>query len=380
MITIKGEFNSADIYANKVEDSALQQIYGFLNNKAFSGSKIVIMPDVHAGAGCVIGFTSTLTNKIIPNLIGVDIGCGVLSSNIGTDPIDFAELDKAIRKNVPSGHNVHTSQSNGDWIAKKVKGGALHTEVKKICDRLDLDFTRVIASLGTLGGGNHFIEVDKDQEGKFWLTLHSGSRNFGLKIANYWQSIAKAKTHGILGTMSGLEYLEGEDYNGYLADMQVAQMYAQMNREFMLRQILRNSGMEDRPWGQSVESVHNYIDLEHDIIRKGAISARLNEPVIIPWNMRDGIIIGVGKGNAEWNNSAPHGAGRVMGRMVAKRTLDLKDFEDSMKGVWTSCVNKDTIDESPMVYKDHTVIQSLISDTVEITNVLVPVYNFKASD
>jgi tRNA-splicing ligase RtcB len=379
MLELKGEYSSCIIYNDNVELTAMSQIYTLLNNKAFIGSKIRIMPDVHAGSGCVIGFTSTLTDKIISNLVGVDIGCGVYSVCTGRKNIDFKMLDKVIRKYVPSGHNVHTSQSDGDWIKKDFKKTPMYDDIQKICKRQNQDFDRVVASLGSLGSGNHFCEVDKDQEGLLWLTIHSGSRNFGLKIANYWQSIAKAKTHGTEGTMNGLEYLEDEDYKGYLSDMMIAQIYAHKNRSCMMEQILSHMDLVYGD-GRSVESVHNYIDLDHKIIRKGAISARKNEPVIIPWNMRDGLIIGVGKGNDDWNQSAPHGAGRIMGRQVAKKSLRLEDFEDSMKGIWTSCVNKDTIDESPMAYKPFQEIQDLIGDTVEITNRLIPVYNFKSGE
>jgi RNA-splicing ligase RtcB len=379
MIEIQGEYNSCIIYNDNVELTAMSQIYTFLNNKAFSGAKIRIMPDVHAGSGCVIGFTSTLTDKIIPSLVGVDIGCGVYSVNTGRKNIDFKKLDEVIRKFVPSGHNVHTSQSDGDWISKDFKKTPMYDDVRKICEKQGQDFDRVIASLGSLGGGNHFCEVDKDQDGILWLTVHSGSRNFGLKIANYWQSIAKAKTHGTEGTMNGLEYLEDIDYKGYLSDMMIAQIYAHKNRSCIMEQILAHMDLVYGD-GRSVESVHNYIDINHEIIRKGAISAMLNEPVIIPWNMRDGLIIGTGKGNPDWNFSAPHGAGRIMGRMVAKKSLQLEDFEDSMKGIWTSCVSKDTIDESPMAYKPYEEIQDLIGDTVDIKYTLKPVYSFKANE
>ena len=379
MLEISGEYNSAIIYNDNVEQSALSQIYALLNNEVSIGSKIRIMPDVHAGAGCVIGYTATLTNKIIVNLIGVDIGCGITSICIGKKDIDFQKLDDIIHIYVPSGHNVHTSQSGGEWIQKDFKKSSIYDDVRKICEKQDQDFNRVMASLGSSGGGNHFCEVDKDQDGLLWLTVHSGSRNFGLKIANYWQSIAKAKTHGTEGTMNGLEYLKDEDYQGYLTDMMIAQIYAHKNREYILQQIQEKMDLVYGD-GRSVESVHNYIDLDHEIIRKGAISAMLNEPVIIPWNMRDGLIIGTGKGNPDWNFSAPHGAGRIMGRQVAKKSLQLSDFEDSMKGIWTSCVSKDTIDESPMAYKPYEEIQDLIGDTVDIKYTLKPVYSFKANE
>jgi RNA-splicing ligase RtcB len=353
---------------DEIEPEALQQIYNFLNCPAFEGAKIRIMPDVHAGAGAVIGFTSTLTDKIIPNVIGVDIGCGVLTVNLGAiQGIDFVALDNHIRTYIPSGFNVN---SRVDPLL-----GQEAEVYRRVARETEQDEDRVLKSLKSLGGGNHYLEVGRDQNGNVWVTLHSGSRNFGLKIANWHQ----AKAVKTVGKGRGLEWLEGERATDYLEHMKIAQQYAAQNRRLMAEEILKFFGKKLASL-ELVESVHNYINFQDRILRKGAISAHEGERVVIPWNMRDGMILGRGKGNPEWNFSAPHGAGRVMGRGQAKRTLDLEDFKKTMDGIWTSCVNKDTLDESPMVYKDPAMIQAAIADTVDIELTVKPLYNFKASE
>jgi RNA-splicing ligase RtcB len=329
------------------------------------------MPDAHAGAGAVIGFTSTLGSKIIPNIVGVDIGCGVLAFNIGKRndlKIDFEKVDSFIKENIPFGMNVRNNAVK-DFITSFSMD-----KVKKICNDQGQDYERVLKSLGTLGSGNHFIEIDIDEEDDYWILIHTGSRNFGLKIANYYQSIAKSKC----GKMGGLEFLEGEDANNYLHDMYIAQMYASDNRRLIGYLFLKK--FLGILYGDIVESVHNYIKMNDKIIRKGAISAYSGEKVIIPLNMRDGAIIGIGKGNKEWNFSAPHGAGRILSRSKAKETVSLDDFKETMKGIWSSCIGKGTLDESPFVYKDANSIIELIDETVLIQKRLKPVYNFKAGE
>lgn len=365
MLEYQGKYTTCSVMIDEIEEEAVQQIYRFLNSPAFEGAKIRIMPDVHAGAGAVVGFTSTLTDKVIPNVIGVDIGCGVSSICLGPlENIDFAALDRFIRENIPSGFSVREKPLALD--------AQLRNEVQAVSNATEQDTSRVMRSVGTLGGGNHFIEVGKDEYNDCWLTVHTGSRNFGLKIANFHQ----AKAVRTVGKGHGLEWLEGEAKNQYLEHMQVAQRFAAVNRSRILVHIIE--GFFQGRATKRVDSVHNYIDFGDGVIRKGAIAANKGQRVIIPWNMRDGLIIGKGKGNSEWNYSAPHGAGRVLGRGQAKRALQLEDFEASMEGIWTSCVGKDTIDESPMAYKPAEVIMAAIGDTIEVERVVKPVYNFKA--
>jgi RNA-splicing ligase RtcB len=366
MLDFTGKYASCRVMIDDVEEEAVKQIYGFLNCPAFEGAKIRVMPDVHAGAGAVVGFTSTLVDKVIPNVIGVDIGCGVSSYRLGPlENVDFDGLDRHIRENVPSGFNVNERLEPKFFdISDKYRAVARATEQ---------DEGRVVRSLKSLGGGNHFIEVGRDQNGDLWLTIHSGSRNFGLKIA-LWHQAKAIKT---VGKGRGLEWLEGEDAQAYLGHMKIAQEFASDNRRLMADAILRFFGMGVKS-AESVESIHNYINFADKIVRKGAISAHAGERVIIPWNMRDGLIIGRGKGSEDWNFSAPHGAGRTMARGRAKRELELEDFQSAMEGIWTKCVTKDTIDESPMAYKDHKKIQGAIGDTVDIELTVKPVYSFKA--
>jgi RNA-splicing ligase RtcB len=368
-----------------------------------------IMPDVHAGSGCVIGYTAKLTNKVVPNLIGVDIGCGVRAWKLGKRSIigeNFDKLDKFIKRFIPSGKgNVHE-----EAVA------TLPPEVEDICKKTGQKYDYVLHSVGSLGGGNHFLEIDLDDEDNLWLVIHSGSRNFGSKVAEYHQDVAEQclmgmskeefdrqvqiikqtkkgkgievaiqalrKTARTKGKATGLEYLEGEALQDYLNDMQIAQRYAALNREVMGR-IIINQFYDLHDYDlESIESVHNYINFEDKIVRKGSISAHAGEKVIIPLNMADGIILGTGKGNADWNWSAPHGAGRKMSRSKAKATIQLEDFQDIMrkKGVWTSTADKSTLDEAPQAYKKAEHIIKYLTDTVDIQVQMRPIYNFKASE
>ena len=380
---IKGKFAEAIVFNDLVDENSIKQIIQIVNCKVAESSKIRIMPDVHAGAGCVIGFTSTITKRIVPNLIGVDIGCGVIAWKLeGLSAILFDELDKFIRKNIPAGFNVnnHFNKREVENVFRSfahIQWKHFENRVNEICDKINIDKDRVWKSIGSLGGGNHFIEIDKDQNSNYWLVIHSGSRNFGLQIANYHQKKAKKNLEGKDGIIRGLEYLEGADAEEYYDDMKVAQIYARLSRMTMGKRIVENYfNIKD---AEHIESVHNYIDFNDGVLRKGAISAHKGEPVIIPLNMADGCIIGIGKGNLDWNNSAPHGAGRTMSRTKAKQTIDINEYKDKMKNIWSSCVGEGTIDEAPQVYKNADDIIALVKDAVNIVDRMISVYNFKAN-
>ena len=378
---IEGKYNKAFIYAADIEAELSRQISTFLNHEAFVDSHIAIMPDVHAGKGAVIGFTGTLGDRVIPNVIGVDIGCGVKSWCIGPTKIDYQYLDNFIRGSIPFGRSIrHKPYPQIENVIKnsfsELSLPAFLKQIRTICSDQNQDHDRVLCSLGSLGGGNHFIELDKDNHDNTWLTIHSGSRNFGLRIAEYHQSVARKRC----GSMGGLEYLEGADKNDYLEQMKIAQHYAQINRQIMGETIIKDffNLMVDQL--RSIESIHNYISFKDSVIRKGAISAHKNEPVIIPFNMADGIIIGQGLGNPDWNFSAPHGAGRQMSRTAARKHLSVDEFKSRMTDVWSSCVGKSTIDESPMAYKPTQLVSDYLHETIKIEQKLRPIYNFKAED
>jgi tRNA-splicing ligase RtcB len=395
MITIQGKYNSANVMIDNLDEETISQIYSFLNHPAFANTYIAIMPDAHKGAGAVIGFTAKRNDYVIPNVVGVDIGCGVLAINLGYPSIDFAKLDQFIRENVPSGFSV---RGKFDKMVTGRRPSELVTrEVIELSGKTEQDQSRVIGSIGTLGGGNHFIEIDHDEStGMDWLLIHSGSRNFGLKIANYYQNKAKA----LLKTMfigadayKDAEYLPmGSGGGEYLEAMMVAQSYAKLNRavmaEVIMKHIYGNSPSVDFKTimmkGQSyipvIDTVHNYISFEDNIIRKGAVSAQEGELLVIPFNMRDGVMMCRGKGNSKWNYSAPHGAGRIISRNKAKRELSMVDFTASMQGIYTTTATQNTIDESPMAYKDKDMIIAAVAETVDIDRFLKPVYNFKAGE
>ena len=393
------------IYAMVIENEAKEQIELLSQQKSFCDQKIRIMPDVHAGKGCVIGFTSTIGDYIIPNVVGVDICCGMLTVELGKCDIDLQKLDDAIRRYVPSGRNVHEGR-----ICKFEKLQSLH------CYRELKDTKRLERSLGTLGGGNHFIEVGVDVDGKKYLVIHTGSRNLGKQVAEYYQNlayellcgkdellqkqeqlIADYKAQGRRKEVQkeikklkakykaqdcdipkDLAYLTGKYKEQYLHDMSICQEYAVLNRYHIAKIIIEKLGLNST--SHSFETIHNYIDLDSNIIRKGAINADRGKRLLIPLNMRDGCIIGIGKGNADWNNSAPHGAGRIMSRTMAKTKFSMEEYQDSMQGIFTTSVCKHTLDELPMAYKNMNDIIDVIGDTVEISNIIKPVYNFKASD
>lgn len=397
------------IFTENIEPEALNQIYTLVKQPAFAGCKVRIMPDVHAGAGCVIGFTADLGDKVIPNIVGVDIGCGMLTVELGTVDIDLAQIDSIIRKYVPSGCNVHEGR-----IVR-------FEELQQLrCFRELKDTKRLERSIGTLGGGNHFIEIDADSEGVKYLIIHSGSRNLGKQVADYYQNlaieimsgkdelyamqeklIADYKAQGRkaeiqkaikelhrkfnpnpLGIPKELCYLTGKYREDYLHDMKICQHFAAINRYQIANTIVSNLfGADIAYWKlPTFETIHNYIEFGSNMVRKGAVSAKEGEKLLIPINMRDGCIIGVGKGNEDWNCSAPHGAGRIMSRSKAKEIISLEDFKDSMSGIYTTTVNQSTIDESPMVYKPMQEIMNNIADTVDIVKVIKPIYNYKASE
>jgi tRNA-splicing ligase RtcB len=397
------------IFTENIEPEALNQIYTLVKQPAFADCKVRIMPDVHAGAGCVIGFTADLGDKVIPNIVGVDIGCGMLTVELGNIEIDLAQIDTIIRKYVPSGRNVHEGRN------------VRFEELQQLrCFRELKDTKRLERSIGTLGGGNHFIEIDTDSEGVKYLIIHSGSRNLGKQVAEYYQKlaveimsgkdelyamqeklIAEYKAQGRkaeiqkaiaelhrkfhpnpLGIPKELCYLTGKYREDYLHDMKICQHFAAINRYEIANAIVGNLfGADIAYWNLPMfETIHNYIEFGSNMVRKGAISAKAGEKLLIPINMRDGCIIGVGKGNEDWNCSAPHGAGRIMSRSKAKELVSLEEFEDSMKGIFTTSVGQSTIDEAPMVYKPMDEIIQNIADTVDILKIVKPIYNFKASE
>lgn len=393
------------IFTNNIEQEAIDQINTLLNQPAFENCKVRIMPDVHAGAGCVIGFTADLGDKVIPNIVGVDIGCGMLTVKLHETEIDFEKLDKVIREKVPCGRNVHEFRAPGGY-----------PDIQNLyCYRNLKDTKRLERSLGTLGGGNHFIEVDVDDECNYYLIIHTGSRNLGKQVADYYQNLAvelmsgkdelyakqaklieEYKAQGRrkeiqaaikelhrqfnpnpLNIPKELCYLTGEYRDQYLHDMEICQDFAEMNRKYIASIIMKTMGWYAKEVWQTI---HNYIEIDTNMVRKGAISAKAGERVLIPINMRDGCIIGIGKGNEDWNCSAPHGAGRIMSRHKAREVVSLDEFKDCMDGIFTTSVGVDTLDEAPMVYKPMDEIVENIKDTVEIEKIIKPVYNFKASE
>ena len=397
MIEINGKYTNAKIYTNTPQEVAIQQIDELVNQSFMEGTKVRIMPDYHAGKGCVIGTTIQLNDRVVPNLVGVDVGCGVLVSEIGKGTIDFNELDTTIRRFVPSGNEIHE-------VALKIKDTELFTNENFIARGLQNEYTG--RSLGTLGGGNHFIELAKDETGVHYLLIHTGSRYVGAKVANWHQKrafeslqredlsekIAALKEAGNSKDIQkmikvyknenpvvpkDLAYLEGDLFQDYIADMKLAQRFANENRTHIARTIAEHMKWE---FAEQFDSVHNYIDTDAMILRKGAVRAAKDEKLVIPMNMRDGSLICIGKGNADWNESAPHGAGRIYSRTAAMKNLSMDDFKQTMQGIWTTSVSEETLDEAPMAYKPMQEIVEQIGATVTIQKHVTPVYNFKAND
>lgn len=407
----KGEHIMADlkIFTENIEHEALNQIYTLVKQPAFSDCKIRIMPDVHAGAGCVIGFTADLGEKVIPNIVGVDIGCGMLTTNLGNIDIDFEKLDNVIREYVPSGRRVHEEENSS--VASDIIEKLYCKEQLKNIDWLK-------RSCGTLGGGNHFIEVDNDSNNNKYLIIHSGSRNVGKQVAEIYQQMAindisgksnfKQDSKKLIAEYKKckrereiskaikelkqsyeanttkipreLSYLVGKHREMYLHDMKLCQEFAEINRRTIQSIICYYMGWEVTKETERFQTIHNYIEHDTNIVRKGAISAKAGEKVLIPINMRDGCILGIGKGNEDWNYSAPHGAGRTMSRSKAKESILLEEYQKAMDGIFTTSVNTSTIDESPMAYKTMDEIIGHIKDTVEIVDIIKPIYNFKANE
>lgn len=367
---LKGTYGTAKVFTDNIESGAKEQIIKLLNQDFIEGTRIRIMPDVHQGVGCVIGFTADMGNKVIPNIVGVDIGCGILTVELGNIKIDFQTLDEIIYNKIPAGNKVHNNE--------KCKFDKLE---ELYCYRNLKEIKRLRRSIGTLGGGNHFIEVDVDENNNKYLTIHSGSRNLGKQVAEIYQKMAVNLCSEGSKTKypKDLCFLTGAYREKYLHDMKICQEYASLNRKTIAEIIITSLLKKTLDEFNYFETVHNYIDFRDNIIRKGAISAYKGEKVIIPINMRDGSIIAVGKGNPDWNYSAPHGAGRIMSRNMAKEELSLEEFKKTMEGIYSTSINKSTLDEAPFAYKSMEEIIENIKDTVDIIKIIKPIYNFKAS-
>ena len=399
MFEIKGAYTTAKCYATKVEEGAIEQIRAMCDTPFTEGCQVRIMPDVHAGKGCTIGTTMTIRDKAVPNVVGVDIGCGMYTVDLGADDIDLARLDEACHA-IPSGFDV--------WEGRRKRFDLQRLE----CFRSLRDTRRIERSIGTLGGGNHFMEVDRSADGTNYLIIHSGSRNLGTQVASYYQKLAvdmhsgldeyyeerdriirefKAagkrkqiqealrqldKTRRKSNVAPDLCWLEGAQLEAYLHDVAICQEYARLSRETMVEVILDMTGLVAR---EAFHTIHNYIDTDEMILRKGAIAAHKDELVLIPLNMRDGSVLARGKGNADWNFSAPHGAGRVLSRTAARKELSLEEYRQQMEGIYTTCVTESTIDEAPGAYKAREDIIGPIAEAVDIVDELKPIYNFKAT-
>ena len=366
---INGAFANAIVYTDEIESSAIGQIQALCDQPFAAGSKIRIMPDVHTGKGCTIGTTMTVGEYVVPNLVGIDIGCGMDVVLLKEKRINLPTLDSFISRNIPHGRDVR----------EKPHRNSERIDLSELECFGSIDTRRALESIGTLGGGNHFIEVDRDEEENLYLIIHTGSRNLGLQVAEYYQKLA----YESVGERSQneipfeLAYLSGEDRDRYLHDMAIMQRYAALNRQTIRDCILDAMKLHEEDF---FTTVHNYIDLEHGILRKGSVSAREGERILIPLNMRDGALICIGRGNDDWNQSAPHGAGRLFSRTQAESSFTLSAFKKSMAGIYTTTVSQDTLDECPMAYKDPQTIISAIGDTVRIEKQIRPIYNFKSSD
>lgn len=400
MIEIKGKYNEAKIFTDVVDSASVAQVQELCNQAFTEGSRIRLMPDIHAGAGCTIGTTMTITDKVVPNLVGVDIGCGMETIRIRESHLELQKLDKLIYEKIPSGFSVR------DRAHKYLH----QIDLSKLCCARQVDLLRAEKSIGTLGGGNHFIEVDRDDEGNLYIVVHSGSRHLGVEVASYYQQagyrvlnhtddasieilVAQMKAEGrekeIQKTLKKLKnlkqtaipkalaYVSGELFDQYIHDMKIVQQFAMLNRQAMIDEIVKGMKLHVE---EQFTTIHNYIDMDHMILRKGAVSAQAGEQLLIPINMRDGSLLCVGKGNADWNCSAPHGAGRLMSRAEAKQSFTVSEFKKQMAEVYTTSVNKATLDECPMAYKSMQDILDNISPTAEVRKIIRPIYNFKAGE
>lgn len=370
MIDVKGSFNSARVFTDNVEEEAIHQIRELCNQEFVKESKIRIMPDTHAGAGCTIGTTMTIKDRVVPNLVGVDIGCGMETVKLKEKHIEVEQLDKVIHSLIPAGAEIR----------KEPHKFAEEINLEELKCKKQVNLKRAMLSIGSLGGGNHFIEAGKDESGSFYLVVHSGSRNIGKQCAEYYQERAfkeMSAKYSEQKITKALAYLEGTGYEEYIHDMKIIQRYADLNRKAIIDEIVRKMKFHII---EQFTTIHNYIDMDNMILRKGAVSAKTGEKILIPINMRDGSLICIGKGNPDWNFSAPHGAGRLMSRRKAKDSVSMVEFKESMKGIYSSTISKDTIDEAPMVYKPIEEIVENIKDSCEIVGRIKPVYNFKAGE
>ena len=395
MIEIQGRFNTAKVFADTLDEKARGQLSRVCDAEHFSQCKIRVMPDVHAGVGCVIGFTMTLKDKVVPNMVGVDIGCGMYLCQLQEKEIDYAMLDSAIRSKVPSGNTNH----------KKPIEEAERFNFENLRCFEGINVNNAKRCLGTLGGGNHFIEVDRDSDGTLYLVIHTGSRNLGAGVAEFYQKrgyqvlsqkleekynvlLEKAKSEEerekILiekeeekaSVLPHEAYVEGQLFEDYIQDMKITQEFADLNRKIIANRLIDALGLHVV---ESFTTTHNYIDMDEMVLRKGAVSAKKGEKLLIPINMRDGGLLCIGKGNEDWNNSAPHGAGRLMTRSKAKETISLEDYQKAMEGIYSTCISTGTLDESPMAYKNKGEIVKNIAPTAEIFKEIKPVYNFKSA-
>lgn len=398
MIELSGKYNSAKVFTDIIEPDAISQIITLCSQEISKDSKIRIMPDVHAGTGCTIGTSMTIKDKAVPNMVGVDIGCGMETVRIKEKHIELQKLDKLIYEKIPSGFGIRTKTHR---YAEKIKIENLYC-----VEHINLE--KAENSIGTLGGGNHFIEADKSSDGSIYIVIHSGSRHLGVEVAKYYQNeayrrlnktaqsdidelIARLKAEGktkniqqeikkLTNTKTTsipkhLAYTEGELFEQYIHDMKIVQEFALINRQAMMNEIIKGMKLHIT---EQFSTIHNYIDTDNMILRKGAVSAQKGEKLIIPINMRDGSLICTGKGNPDWNFSAPHGAGRLMSRSQAKQSFTVSEYKKQMNGIYSTSINSSTLDECPMAYKDINDILDNISDTVDVNDIIKPIYNFKA--
>ena len=369
MIVLEGRYNEAKIFTDVVDDASLAQVRLLLEQAFVQGSCIRMMPDIHAGAGCTIGTTMTIADKIVPNLVGVDIGCGMETVRLKEKHLELQKLDKLIYEKIPAGFQIR--EKTHRYFEK--------IDLQELCCYDDIDTRRAEKSLGTLGGGNHFIEVDRGGDGALYLVIHSGSRHLGLEVAEYYQrkgyeALDPAEREQIPKTLA---YVSGALFEAYIHDMKIIQAYARLNRQAMMDELVKGMKLHV---AEQFTTVHNYIDTEAMILRKGAVSAKHGEKLLIPVNMRDGSLLCVGKGNNDWNQSAPHGAGRLMSRSQAKKTWTVSEFKKQMKGIYTTSVHAGTLDECPMAYKGMEDIVRNIGPTADVVKVIRPVYNYKAGE
>ena len=400
MIEIRGKYNEAKIFADVVDSASIAQVQELCNQEFTAGSRIRLMPDIHAGAGCTIGTTMTIADKVVPNLVGVDIGCGMETTRIREGRLELQKLDKLIQEKIPSGFAIRDSAH--PYLSQ--------IDLSELCCARHVDLLRAERSIGTLGGGNHFLEVDRDDDGNLYLVVHSGSRHLGVEVASHYQQagykalnraddasvealVARMKAEGrekeipkeikrlknVRQTRipKALAYVSGDLFAQYIHDMRIVQRFAMLNRQAMVDVIVKGMKLHVE---EQFSTIHNYIDTDARILRKGAVSAKAGERLLIPINMRDGSLLCVGKGNADWNFSAPHGAGRLISRADARQSFTVSAFKKQMAGVYTTSVSKATLDECPMAYKGMQDILDNIGPTADVVKVIRPIYNFKAGD